>query len=52
MENASSQCFLVCCKGLSNNDVGAERGIVFQEIQPGAGLKTGDFVKKTYGGRP
>ena len=37
--------FLVC-KGLSNDDVGVARGIVFQEIRPGAGCKTGDFVKE------
>ena len=36
------------CKGLSNlsnDDVGAARGTVFQEIRPGAGFKTGDFVE-------
>ena len=29
------------------------RGTVFQEIRPGAGFKTGDFVKETFrrGGR-
>ena len=48
--------FLVC-KGLllillSNDDVGAERDTVFQEIRPGAGFKTGDFVKENSGGLP
>ena len=33
------------CKGLSNDDIGAARGTVFQEIRPGAGFKTGHFVK-------
>ena len=32
-------------KRLSNDDVGAARGAVFQELRPGAGFKTGDFVK-------
>ena len=26
------------------------RGAVFQEVRPGAGLKTGDFVQETLGG--
>ena len=34
------------CKGLSNDDVEATKGTVFQEIQPGADFKTGDFVKE------
>ena len=38
------------CKGLSNDDVGAARGTIFQEIRPGAGFKTGDFVKEMLGG--
>ena len=40
------------CKGLSNDGVGAARGNVFQEIRPvpGAGFKTGDFVKIKVGG--
>ena len=41
--------FLVCI-GLSNDDVGVARGTVFQEIRPGAGFKTGDFVEKSWGG--
>ena len=46
--------FLVC-KGLSNDDVGVARDIVFEEIRPGSGLKTGDFVnnkEKLGGGLP
>ena len=39
------------CKGLSNDGVGATRRRVFQEIRPGAGFKTGDFVtEKLVGG--
>ena len=37
-------------KGLSNDDVGAARDTVVQEIRPGAGFKTGDFVNETLGG--
>ena len=33
-----------------NDDVGGARGTVFQKIHPGAGFKTGDFVKKQMGG--
>ena len=40
------------CKGLSNDDAGAARGTVFQEVRPGAGFETGDFVKETLGGLP
>ena len=38
--------FLLCIKGLPNDDVGVARGTVFQQIRPGAGFKTGDFVKE------
>ena len=44
--------FLLDRKGLSNDDVGVARGIVFQEKRPGAGFKTGDFVKERLGGLP
>ena len=44
-------CFLVC-KGLSIDGVGVSRGAVFQEIRPGAGFETGDFVKEKLGGLP
>ena len=40
------------CKGLSDDDVGAARVTVFQETRPGAGFKTGDFVKEKLGGLP
>ena len=29
---------------------GLARGTVFQEVRPGAGFKTGDFVKEKLGG--
>ena len=40
--------FFLVCRGRSNDDVrgGGARGTVFQEIRPGAGFKTGDFVEK------
>ena len=44
-----STCFLVC-KGLPNDDVGWHGAPVLQEIQPGAGFKTGDFDKEKLGG--
>ena len=45
--------FLVC-NGLLNDDLEMARRTVFQlqEIQPGAGFKTGDFVKEKLGGLP
>ena len=39
-----------CLKGPSNDPVMGARGTVFQEVWPGAGFETGDFVKKTLGG--
>ena len=33
--------YVLICKGLSN---GVVWGALFQEVRPGAGLKTGDFV--------
>ena len=42
--------YSLACKGLSNDDVGVAMGTVFQEIRPGAGSKTGDFVKKRWRG--
>ena len=44
--------FLVRAKeGLSIDDVGVSRDTaVSQEIRPGAGFKTGDFVKEMLGG--
>ena len=38
--------FLFAKKGLSNDDVEVARGTVFQEVRPGAGFKTGEFVKE------
>ena len=44
---------VLVCEGLSNDDVGVARGIVFQEkIRPGVGFKTGDFVQEKLGGLP
>ena len=40
------------CKGLSIDDVGVSRDIVFQEVRPGAGFETGDFVQEEMGGLP
>ena len=39
------------CKGLSNDDIEVAGATAFQEIRPGAGFNTGDFVEKTLGGR-
>ena len=50
-ENNISMCSLVC-KEISEDDVGVARGTVSQETRPGAGLKTGDFVKEKLGGLP
>ena len=41
--------YCLLCKGRSNDDVGVARGSVFQEIRPGSGFKTGDFVKEKTG---
>ena len=37
-------------KGLSIDDVGVSRDTVSQEIRPGAGFETGDFVAEKLGG--
>ena len=42
-------CFLVW-KGLMIGDVGVSRDTVLQEVRPGAGFETGDFVKEKLGG--
>ena len=52
MKKTSSPIFLCAKKGLSNDDVGVARGTLFREIWPGAGFKTGDFVKEKMGGLP
>ena len=49
MKNKIFTCFLVC-KGRSNDYVERARGTVFQEIRPGAGFQTGDFVQRRLGG--
>ena len=41
--------YLLGCLGLSNDDIEMARGTVFQEIRPGAGFKTDDFVKEKLG---
>ena len=38
------------CKGLTIDNVGVSRGTVFEEIGPGAGFETVDFVEETLGG--
>ena len=43
-ERYSFTYFLVS-ERLSNDYIGVAKGTVFQEIWPGAGFKTGDFVK-------
>ena len=37
---------------LTNDDVGVATGTALQEIPPGTGLKTVDFVKEKLGGLP
>ena len=44
--------YFLVCEGLSNDDVGEARGTVFEEMRPGVGLKTGDFVKEKLEGPP
>ena len=39
-----------CSSGLSNGDVGEARGTLFQDIWPGVGFKTGELLKKSWGG--
>ena len=39
-------------EGLSKCGVGVARGTEFQEVRPGDGFKTGDFVKEKLGGLP
>ena len=38
--------FFLVCSRLSNDYIGMARGTVLREINPGAGFKPGDFVKK------
>ena len=52
IEKKVSIYFLVC-KGQSIDGVGeGVEGHVFQEIRPGAGFETGDFVEEKSGGLP
>ena len=37
-------------KGLTIDDIGVSRDTVFQEIRPGVGFETADFVKEKLGG--
>ena len=43
-------CIFLLEKRRSNDDVGMARITGFQALRPGAGFKTGDFVKKKYPG--
>ena len=53
MKKELSCCVFFVCTGLSNDDVGkAARGIVVQEIRPGAGFKSSDLVKEKLRGMP
>ena len=52
-DEKTSSCILLFAKnGLSNDDVGVSRATVLQEIRPGAGFKTGDFVEEKLRGLP
>ena len=43
--------YVLVCKGLSNDDVGVDRGSpYFRRIRPEAGSHTGDFVKEKLAG--
>ena len=44
--------YFLVCEDLFDDDVGVSRDAIFQEIRPGAGFKTGDFVKEKLGGLP
>ena len=46
----SPSLYFVVWKGHPNDDAGVARGTIFQEVRPGAGFKTGDFVKRKVGG--
>ena len=48
--NNMSSMYLLVCKGRSNDDVGVSRGTVLRGVRPGAGFKTGDFVRENLGG--
>ena len=42
--------YFLACEGLTIGDVGVSRDTAFQEVRPGAGFETGDFVAETLGG--
>ena len=42
--------YFLVCKVPSKYHLGVARVTVFQEIQPGVGFETGDFVKENLGG--
>ena len=44
--------YFVVREGLTIDDVGLSRDTVFQEIRPGDGFETGDFVKEKLGVLP
>ena len=44
--------YLLVCKGLAIDDVGVSGDTVFQDIRPGAGFETGDFVQAKLGRLP
>ena len=46
MKKTFSYFFLLAKEGLSNHDIKVARGTVFEEIRPGVGFKTGNFVKE------
>ena len=51
LKNNLSTYILVCNKGYRTMTSGwVARGTVFREVRPGAGFKTGDFVKEKLGG--
>ena len=52
MKNYLGTNFLFAQNILSNDDAWVAWGTKFQEILPGAGFKTGDFVKEKLGGLP
>ena len=51
MKIQSSYMFLLA-KGHRMITSGVARGTLFQEMRPGAGFNTGDFVKEKLGGLP
>ena len=50
-ENISTLIFLFAKDDRTITSGRVARGAVFQELRPGAGFKTGDFVKEKLGGR-